>query len=182
MSGSFDLMFSRFVHVAYVNTHSFLLLHNLQLLLYIIFCLFMYQLIGILYCFHLLAIMIMLLWTFMYMFYLDYGRIARSHSNSILKALRNYQTVFPNWLVYLHAHQNVWEDSIFSTSSSTHAVLHFYCIIIIFKILRVMHWYVIMASICISIVSSDIKQLVMGLLTIHISSLKKCPFRSFAQF
>jgi len=54
---SLNVMFSRFIHVAYINTHSFLLPHNFPLLLYIIFCLFMYQLIGILYCFHLLAIM-----------------------------------------------------------------------------------------------------------------------------
>ena len=100
--------------------------------------------------------------------------IAGSCGGFIPNFLRNLHTTFRSGCISLHSHQK-WKNV---TSSLAFIV----CRLFDDSHLTSMRWYLIVVLICISLIMSDVEHLFMCLLSICMSSLEKCLFRSFTHF
>ena len=104
--------------------------------------------------------------------YMPRSGIAGSYGSFIPSFLRNLHIVFHSDWINLHSHQQC-KCSLFSTPSPAFIVADF----LMMAILTSVRWYLI-----VSLTMSNIEHLFTCLLTICMSSLDKCLFRSFPHF
>ena len=110
--------------------------------------------------------------------YMAWSGVARSYGNSIFNFLRDLHTVFYSGCTNLHSHW--WCIKIpFSSHPFQHVL---FADILMTAILTGMKLHLVVDSICISLIVSDVGHLFMCLVAICMPSLRKCLLRCSAHF
>ena len=106
--------------------------------------------------------------------YVPRNGIAGSYGSSNFSFLKNLLTYYPQW-----QQQFTFPPTVQVVYFSSHPLQHLLFVdFVMMAILTSVEWYFIVVLICISLIISHDEHLFMYLLTICVSSLEKCLFRS----